>query len=56
MGDQVKGRSPTRLNTLFEVPKVVHVNGHVLGCNMSLVPSQLSVLIPSYPFRGKFGL
>ena len=31
MGDQVKGRSPKKLESLIEVPYVVHVKVNVLG-------------------------
>ena len=55
LGDQVKGRSPKKLETLIEVPDVVHVKVHVLSFNMILISSQWRVLTPSYPFVGKFG-
>ena len=50
LGDQVKGRSPKKLEWLIEVPKVVHVKVHVLSFNMILISSQLRVLKLSYPF------
>ena len=55
MEDQVKGRSPIKLESLIEVPNVVHMKVHVLSFNMILISSQLRVLTPSYPFLGKFG-
>ena len=39
LGDQVKGRSPKKLETLIEVPNVVHVKVHVLSFNMILISS-----------------
>ena len=36
MGDQVKGRSLKKLESLIEVPNVVHVKVHVLSFNMIL--------------------
>ena len=39
LGDQVKGRSPSKLKSLIEVPNVVHVKVHVLSINMILIPS-----------------
>ena len=55
LGDQVKGRSRKKLNSLIEVHYVVHVNVHVLSFNMILISSPQRVLTPSYPFLGKFG-
>ena len=55
LGDQVKGRSPKKLDSLIEVPNVVHVKVHVLSFNMILISSPLRVLTPSYPFRRKLG-
>ena len=55
LGDQVKGRSPKNLESLIEVPNVVHVKAHVLSFNMILISSPLRVLRPSYPFRRNFG-
>ena len=37
MGDQVKGRSPKKLESLIEVPNVLHVKAHVLSFNMILI-------------------
>ena len=37
LGDQVKGRSPKKLESLIEVPNVVHVKVHVLSFNMILI-------------------
>ena len=37
MGDHVKGRSPKKLDSLIEVPNVVHVTVNVLSFNMSLI-------------------
>ena len=54
-GDQVKGRSPKKLESLIEVPNVFHVKVHVLRFNMILISSPQRVLTPSYPFRRKFG-
>ena len=34
LGDHVKGRSPTKLKSLIEVPHVVHVKVHVLSFNI----------------------
>ena len=53
-GDQVMGRSPKKLKSLIEVPKVVHVKVHVLSFNMILISSPWRVLTPSYPSLGKF--
>ena len=39
LGDQVNGRSPEKLESLIEVPNVVHVKVHVLGFNMILISS-----------------
>ena len=55
MGDQVKGRSPRKLELLIEVPNVVHVKVHVLSFNIILISSPWHVLTPSYPFPRKFG-
>ena len=37
--DQVKGHSPKKLESLIEVPKVVHMKIHVLSFNMILISS-----------------
>ena len=50
LGDQVNGRSPKNLESLIEVPNVVHVKVHVLGFNIILISSQWRVLTPSYPY------
>ena len=55
LGDQVKGRSPKKLESLIEVPSVVHVKVHVLSFNMNLISSQQSIPRPSCPLRGEFG-
>ena len=55
MGYPVKGRSPKKLESLIEVPNVVHMKAHVLSFNMLLISSQRGVLTTSYPFVGKFG-
>ena len=55
MGDQVKGRSPKKLESLIEVPNVVHMKAHVLSFNIILISSQKGVLTTSYSFLGKFG-
>ena len=34
LGDRVKGRSPKKLESLIEVPNVVHMKVHVLSFNM----------------------
>ena len=39
LGDQVKGRSLKKLESLIEVPNVVHVKVHVLSFNMILISS-----------------
>ena len=51
MGDQVKGRSQKKLESLIELPSVDHVKVHVLSFNMILIPSPERVLTPTYPFR-----
>ena len=55
LGDQVKGRSPRKLESLIEVPNVVHVKAHVLSFNMILISSPERVLTPSYPLRKDLG-
>ena len=55
MGDQVKGRSPKKLESLIEVPNVVNKKVPVLSFNMILISSPRCVPRPSYPFRRKFG-
>ena len=55
LGDQVKGRSPKKLESLIEVPNVVHVKVHLLSFNMILISSPKIVLTPSYPFRIDLG-
>ena len=47
LGDQVKGRSPKKLESVIEVPNVVHVKVHVLSFNMILISSPYRVLTPS---------
>ena len=37
LGDQVKGRSPKKLESFIEVHNVVYVNVHVLTFNMILI-------------------
>ena len=54
LGDQVKGRSPKKLESLIEVPSVDNVKVHILSLNMILISSPESVLTPSYSFRRKF--
>ena len=39
LGDLVKGRSTKKLESLIEVPNVVHVKVHVLSFNMNLISS-----------------
>ena len=49
-GDQVKGRSPTKLKPLIEVSNVVHMKAPVLIFKILLISSQYRVLKPIYPF------
>ena len=37
LGDEVKGRSPKKLKSLIEVPKVVHVKVHVPSFKVILI-------------------
>ena len=53
MGDQVKGRTPKKLESLIEVPNVVHVKVHVLSFNMILISYPWRILTPSYPLGDK---
>ena len=39
LGDQVKGRSPKKLKSFIEVPKVAHLKVYVLSFNMNLFSS-----------------
>ena len=39
LGVQVKGRSPKKLESFFEVPNVVHMKVNVLSFNMILISS-----------------
>ena len=55
LGDQVKGRSPKKLESLIEVPNVVHVKVHAVSFNMILISSPERVLTPSYPFQNDLG-
>ena len=55
LGDQVKVRSQKKLESLIEVPNVVHMKVHVLSFNMILISTPWLVLRPSYPFRRNFG-
>ena len=55
LGDQVKGRSPKKLKSLFEVPNVVLVKVNVLSFNMILISSPQLVPRLSYPFPWKLG-
>ena len=55
LGSQEKGRSPKKLESLIEVPNVVHVKVHVLSFNMILISSAYCVSRPSYPFWENFG-
>ena len=55
LGDQVKGRSPKKLESLIEVPNIVHVKVHVLSFSMILISSPQHVLTQSYPFRKDLG-
>ena len=49
LGDQVKGRSPRKLESLIEVHSVVHLKVHVLRFNMILISSPQYVHSLSYP-------
>ena len=49
LGDQVKGRSPKKLESLIEVPNVVHVKVQVLSLDMILILSTEPVTTASYP-------
>ena len=53
LGDQVKGRSPKKLDSLTEVPNVVHVKVHVLSFNMILISSPIVFLYRVIHFREK---
>ena len=55
MGDQVKSRSPKKLESLIQVPNVVHMKVHDLSFNMILISSPQRVLTPSYPFGEDLG-
>ena len=55
LGDQVKGRSPKKLESVIEVPNEVHMKVDVLSFNIILVSSRSRVLTPSYPFRSDLG-
>ena len=55
LGDQVKGRSPKKLESLIDVLNVVHTKVHCLSFNMILVSSPERVPRPSYAFRRNFG-
>ena len=56
LGDQVKGRLPKKLKSLFEVKNVVHVKVHVLSFNnMILISTESRVLTPSDKLRRQFG-
>ena len=39
LGDQVKGCPPKKVESLKEIPNVVHVKVHVLSFNMILISS-----------------
>ena len=55
VGDKVKGRSPKKLESLIEVPNVVHVKVHVLSINMILTSRTERVLTPIYALRYDMG-
>ena len=55
MGDQVKGRSPKKLNSLIVVPSVLLVKVHVLSFNMILISSRSVFLDRVILFRGNLG-
>ena len=55
MGDQVKGRSPKKIESLVEVSNVLKVQVHVLSFNMIHISSPYIVLTASYPFREVLG-
>ena len=50
LGEQVKDRSPNRVESLIEVPNVVHVKVHVPSFNMILSSTPSSVLTLNYRF------
>ena len=51
LGDQVKGRSPKKLESLIEVPNVVHVKVLVLSFKIILISTQWRVLYRVIHFR-----
>ena len=55
LGDQVKGRSPKKLETLIQVAKVVYVQIHDLCFTMILTSPQQHVHTPTYPIREELG-
>ena len=55
LGERVKGRAPKKLESLTEVPIVVHVKVHVRSFDMNLISSPYRIPRPSCPLRGKFG-
>ena len=55
LGDEVKGRSPKKLKSLFEVSTEVQVEVHAISYNMIFVSCLEHVLTPRYQFEGKFG-
>ena len=55
LGDQVNARSLKKLESLIEVPNVVHVKVHALSFSMILITSPQRVPTPSYPFRKGLG-
>ena len=55
LGDQVKGRSPKKLESILEVPSVAHMKVHVLSFNLILISSPWSVHTLCYPFRSDLG-
>ena len=55
LGDQAKGRSPKKQESLIEIPNVVYVKVHVLRFFMILISSQKFVITQSYTFRNICG-
>ena len=54
-GDQVKGGSPKKLESLIEVPNVVHMKVHVLSFNQVHIASPYRVRTTEYQIRGHCG-
>ena len=56
MGDQVKGRSRKKLESLIKVTNVVNVKVHFLSFKLILISSPSRVLTPSHLFRYELGV